>query len=265
MPASKQLGSVCNKWDGKLKKCVAKTDVMQVEGTNAAYFLCKLAVDADGAPRAYHPRDVNPNSNSGKAFDWLANLSKSDRHGIQGEDGEGPADGFVVSGTTAQNKSVDNTKNTARYVDASTIPYVVLPGAKFPLPNGAKLKDGCVAFVVDTQTGGTSGAIFADIGRAVGEGSIALARRLGLFPFSKKLFPKVIGFEDKKDFSRFFCVVFPEAIIPPPWPVADIQKAADARFKAWGGEAQLKSIVAGLPPLKPPDESPLPPLPDPAA
>jgi len=263
MPAPKRLGSVCHIWDGKLRKCTATVDVMQLDGTNGAYFFSKLAVDADGAPRAYHPRDVNPPANKGKAFDWLANLSNSDRHGIQGEDGEGPARAFVVSGTTAQNPAVKNTKSTARYVDASTIPYVVLPRAKFPLPKGMKLKDGCVAFVVDTKTGGTSGAIFADVGNAVGEGSIALARRLGLDPFSKKLFPKVIGFQDKKDFSRFFCVVFPRAIIAPPWPVADIQKAADAQFKAWGGEAQLKAIVAGLPSLKPPDESPLPPLPDP--
>lgn len=265
MPTSKRLGSACHKWDGKLRKCVATVDVMQLDGTNAAYFFSKLAVDADGAPRAYHPRDVNPRSNSGKAFDWLANLSTSDRHGIQGKDGVGPAEGFIVSGTTAQNPAVKNTKSTARYVDASTIPYVVLPRAKFPLPQGMKLKDGCVVFVVDTKTGGTSGAIFADVGNAVGEGSIALARRLGLDPFNKNLFPKVIGFEDKKDFSRFFHVVFPQMVIPPPWPVADIQKAADAQFKAWGGEAELKAIVPSLPPLQPPDESPLPPLPDPTS
>jgi hypothetical protein len=263
MPTSKRLGSACHKWDGKLRKCVATVDVMQLDGTNAAYFFSKLAIDADGAPRAYHPRDVNPRSNSGKAFDWLANLSSSDRHGIQGKDGVGPAEGFIVSGTTAQNPAVKNTKSTARYVDASTIPYVVLPRAKFPLPQGMKLKDGCVVFVVDTKTGGTSGAIFADVGNAVGEGSIALARRLGLDPFNKNLFPKVIGFEDKKDFSRFVHVVFPQMVIPPPWPVADIQKAADAQFKAWGGEAELKAIVPSLPPLQPPDESPLPPLPDP--
>jgi hypothetical protein len=265
MPTSKKLGTVCNKWDGKLKKCVATADVMQLDGTVAAYFFCKLAVDADGAPRAYHPRDVNPNANSGKAFDWLANLSTSDRHGIQGEDGEGPAKGFVVSGTSTKNPAVTNTKSTARYVDASTIPYIVLPGSRFPLPSGTTLTDGCVAFVVDTKTGGTSGAIFADVGRAVGEGSIALARRLGLDPFSKRFFPKVVGFEDKKDFARFFCVVFPRTVIPPPWPVAAIQQAADAQFIAWGGEAQLKALVAGLPPLRRPDESPLPPLPDPSA
>src|SRR4051794_9614653 len=86
MPPNK-IGSVCHEWDYKNKKCAQKIDVWQVPGTNGAHFFSKLAVDADGAPRAYHPNDKKPKQNSGKAYDWLANLSPSDRHGIQGQDG----------------------------------------------------------------------------------------------------------------------------------------------------------------------------------
>jgi hypothetical protein len=70
---------------------------------------------------------------------------------------------------------------------------------KIPLPKGTRLKNGCLAYVVDTQTGGTSGAIFGDVGHAVGEGSIALARRLGLNPFRKgRMFPKLSGSNARK-------------------------------------------------------------------
>jgi len=247
-----KIGTVCHIWDYPARKSKETTDVWQVRGSKSAHFLSKLEIDADGAPRAYHPSDRRPLDNAGKAFDWLANLGSSDRHGIQGENGAvGPAAGFVISATSLMDTRYP-TNDTRRYVDASTVPYVVLPKGTFPLPADSVLKSGCVVCVVDTKTGGYSGAIFADIGRAVGEGSIRLAQRLGLNPFVPSRWPKVRGFDGQEGDRRFFYLVFPETAIAPPWPVEQIQAQADALFASWGGEARLKTIIPRLPDLKPP-------------
>lgn len=247
-----KIGRVCHIWDYASHACKQSIDVWQLSGSQSAHFLSKLEVDADGAPRAYHPKDRNPPDNEGKAFDWLANLGSSDRHGIQGENGAvGPAPGFVISATSLTDERYPF-NDTRRYVDASSIPYVVLPKGVFPLPAETTLKLGCLVYVVDTKTGGTSGAIFADIGRAVGEGSIRLAQRLGLVPFSSSRYPKVVGFSGGAKDRRFFYLVFPETVITAPWPIEEIQAQATALFEAWGGADRLKVVVPGLPTLKPP-------------
>jgi hypothetical protein len=247
-----KLGSVCHVWDYRARSCKESVDVWQSPGSEAAYFLSKLEVDADGAPRAYHPQDRAPPANAAKAFDWLANLASADRHGTQGQGGAvGPAAGFIISATSLVDVRYP-ANDTRRYVDASTIPYVVLPQATFPLPAVMALKGGCVVCVVDTHTGGYSGAIFADVGRAVGEGSIRLAQRLGLTPFSAHRWPKVVGFDGADNNRRFLYLVFPHTTVPPPWSVDDIQNMADTLFAQWGGAERLAAIVPGLPPLKPP-------------
>lgn len=246
-----KLGSVCHKWDHHAHHCRTEIDVFNVAGTRAAHFVSKLAVDADGAPQAYHPDDRTPPDNSAQAYDWLTNVSTGDLHGIQGSGGIGPAPGFYVSGTTLHDSRYP--ENDARHwVDAAKIPYIVLPTAAFPVPAGTTLHVGCVAQVVDLRVGGSSGAIFADAGHAVGEGSIALARRLGLDPFSHRYPPKVVGFEDGHDDRRFLYVVFPEEVIDPPWPVSDIQAHADALFQQWGGVTRVKALYPHAPALRPP-------------
>ena len=260
-PGVIDLGEACVKWNHGSGQCAATTKVQQVQGTAAAHFLGKLSVDVDGAPRAYHPKDKKHPDNDAKAFDWLTSIKLSDLHGIQGDDAVGPAKGYYVSATSLQDESKD-AKDASRYVDASTIPYIVLPEAVFPVPAGKMLKRGCLAFVVDKKTGRSSGAIFADVGRAVGEGSLALAMRLGHRPFYSKVYPKVAGFDEPEYFDRFFYLVFPEEVVLPPWPETAIQTRAEALFKAWGGEARLKALHPDVKPLKKPDMVKLPPLPD---
>ena len=88
------IGSVCSEWDYDQKRCVAQVDVQLLQGSKSPFFVSKLAVDADGAPMAYHPDDTG-------SYDYLANVSRNDLHGIQGERGAvGPAPGFYVSGTS---------------------------------------------------------------------------------------------------------------------------------------------------------------------
>lgn len=253
------LGEVCVKWNHGAGQCATLTKVRHVQGTEAAHFLAKLSVDVDGAPRAYHPKDKRKPDNSARAFDWLTSIKVSDLHGIQGKDAIGPAKGYYVSATSLTNEAITNTKNASRYVDASTIPYIVLPQATFPVPAGKTLRLGCLAFVVDKETGRYSGAIFADVGRAVGEGSLALAMRLGHRPFYRDYYPKVAGFDEEEYFERFFYLVFPDEVVPPPWPEADIQSRAKTLFDAWGGEARLLALYPDATALKKPDMVKLPP------
>jgi hypothetical protein len=240
------LGSVCDEWDYTAKSCVSQATVYQLPGTAAAYFLTKMAIDADGAPKAYYPGEYYP-SNSHQAFDWLDNLNVNDQHGVQGADASAP--GFLVSGTALTDTAHYPSNDTHCYVDASSIPYIVLTGGTFPTPNSTGLQTGALAFVVDTRTGNYSGAIYADVGRAVGEASLALALMLSIDPFSKRYWPKVTGGVTGR---VIFYLVFPKVIIPPPWDVKTIQQSAYAEFQAWGDEPALNQLFPAMPKMSGP-------------
>jgi hypothetical protein len=102
---------------------------------------------------------------------------------------------------------------------------------------------------VDTKTGIYSGAIYGDVGRAVGEASLALALMLNINPFSKKYFPKVLGGTPDR---RIFHLVFPDLVVPPPWNVASIQQQANDAFDAWGGEQELRGLYPTMPAMSGP-------------
>lgn len=227
-------------------------DVQQVQGQVAAHFASSMQIDADGAPKAYHEDDRSPYDNNQPCFDWLENVKPSDRHGRQGIDGaKGPAYGFTITATSLH----DNGKaknDTSRYVDASVIPYIVLPSG-FPLPAGTTgagdITDclGCLAYVVDLISGHSAGAVFADAGPRSGEASIALALRLGRRPFYRDYHPKVSGIDDK----RFFTVVFANERLAMPLSADVIQTRARARFDDWGGWPQLVAAVKEVPEERP--------------
>jgi hypothetical protein len=227
-------------------------DVQQVTGIVAAHFASSMQIDADGAPKGYHEGDEHEWDNHWPCFDWLENLKASDRHGQQGIDGAvGPAYGFTISQTSLQDRNVHDDRNTARYVDASVIPFVVLP-ADFPLADGtntAKLSDclGCLCYVVDLTSGHATGAVFADVGPHVGEASLATALRLGRSPFYPQCHPKVSGIDSK----RFFTIVFLNERLTMPLTVAAIQTRAEALFHAWGDWAglavALKQVTKEIP------------------
>jgi hypothetical protein len=166
----------------------------------------------------------------------LVNLSQSDRHGIQGEDGIGPAPNFLISGTSLHNDQYPK-NDTRHWVDAEAIPYIVLtdyfPGA----PPKPRVRLGDCAMVIDLKTGRLSSAIYADGGNAVGEGSLKLALNLGLDPTASKHPPKVTGY----DRVEFLYITFPGANVLPPWDVDEIERVATERFMRWGGTAQVKA------------------------
>lgn len=147
---------------------------------NAAFFYeSGMTIDADGAPNAYHPDNsgIDDLRNAGAPGNWEG-LAKD----AQGEPFvQGPGDpfpGYYVSETALADRS-KAINDPARYVDASKIPFIVLPGG-LARELGARVGDFAVVF--NERNGRSSNAIFGDVGPfdRIGEGSVALAENLGI-------------------------------------------------------------------------------------
>ncbi|HKQ51987.1 MAG TPA: glycoside hydrolase family 75 protein [Pyrinomonadaceae bacterium] len=231
-----KVSDVCKEFNHQTGTCAHTTPVWQLPGKRGYFFVAKMAIDVDGAPRAYHPEDKRPPDNHTKALDWLANLSTSDRHGIQGKDGAvGPEPGFIISGTALGNPAFTES-DTRHWVDAEHIPYVVLV-SRFPRnPSLPRVKLGDCAMVIDLSSGKSTSAIFADVGAAVGEASMKTALNLGLDPTQSHFSPKVRGFD-----QDFLYIVFPDSKISPPWNTDEIETLARDRFQQWGGMDQVRN------------------------
>lgn len=137
-----------------------------------------LAIDADGAPNAYHP--------AGQGLDALANAGKPGNWwGVVTDDGTAkgnpvvqqandPFPGFYVSATSLEDPAYVRS-DPRRYVWSTKVPYVVLPPQ---LLKHARLGD----FAMVERGGKRVFALVADTGPKdkLGEGSIALADALGI-------------------------------------------------------------------------------------
>lgn len=214
---------------------VGKVTVWSLRTYMALFFKAGMAIDADGAPNAYHPQNTG--------LDYLANAGYPAKTGkrpwgivtngagtpiVQGT-GD-PFPGYFVSPTSLTDTSRPVT-DPRRYVDSTQIPYIALPGApakKF----GVKLGD--FAAVYYGKTGKLSYAIFADVGPAgkLGEGSIALARALGHEPL-------VAGRVRQGIPADVVYIVFPGSGNGRPRPIADINSEGAKLFKEWGSFSRL--------------------------
>ena len=192
-----------------------------------------MFIDADGAPNAYHP------ANSG--LDDLANAGDGGRWwGVaKDENGapyvQGPSDpfpGYYVS-TTALADWTKRPSDPARYVDASKIPYVVLP-REVARQVGARLGD--FAAVFNLRNGKSSPAIFADIGPAdsIGEGSVALADRLGV-----RSSPRRGGAA-----GGIFYILFPASGNGRPRTLEEIETEGDKLLRDWGGPTRVAACTS---------------------
>jgi hypothetical protein len=151
----------------------------RLQGTTAFFYESGMTIDADGAPNAYHPDNVGLDDlkNAGGPGNWPG-LGK-DANGeplIQGPDD--PFPGYYISTTALADRSKPWNDPT-RYVDASKIPFIVLPGA---MARGVGARPGDFAVVFNQRNGKSSYAIFGDVGPSdrIGEGSIALAENLDI-------------------------------------------------------------------------------------
>src|SRR6266581_9299275 len=162
---------------------VASVTISTFEGSLVFFFKAGMAIDADGAPTAYHPvhgRGLDNLANAGHDGNWYGVVTDTgQKHGkpiVQSSND--PAPGFYVSPTALQNKHLPRT-DPRRYVDSTAIPYISLPGHHGEILH-ASLGD--FEMVINGRNGLRSAAIYADVGpRAkIGEGSIALAKAIGL-------------------------------------------------------------------------------------
>ena len=193
-------------------------------------------MDADGAPRAYHPDNalgLDSIEHAGRRGDWWAlatDTGKSNgRPVVQGKND--PAPGYYVSMTALFDPSKPDERNPRRFVDAATIPYVVLP------PVGLEHADlGDFATVVNLQNGKVAGAIVADESAPdlkMGEGSIALARALGIDSD-----PRTGGISKGVAY-----VIYPGSGNGKPRHLKDISSHSRWRFQKWGGVKRLNSCL----------------------
>jgi Fungal chitosanase of glycosyl hydrolase group 75 len=157
---------------------VGEVSIWEVAGGSAFFFETNMAIDADGAPDAYNPDNTGLDDleSAGEPGHWwaLAIDKSTGKPYLQGPSDPDP--GYYIS-TTALWDGTKKPGDPRRYVDASAIPYIVLPH-EVAWETGARLGDFAVVF--NLRDGTRSGAIFADTGPSVGEGSIALAENLGI-------------------------------------------------------------------------------------
>ena len=204
-------------------------------GQRALVFKSKMHVDADGAPNAYHPDDgpgLDALSCAGHKGHWWGIVT--DQSGVPVIQGPGdPCPGFYISTTSLQDHSQDRRKPT-RYVDAGSIPFIVLPPQA--LKWGVSLGDTAAVYFGGFSVSQPAYAIFADVGPrdSIGEGSIALADALGV-----KSNPRRGGVDQ----HSVIYVVFPGSKFKPAWPVSvdQISRRARESFLGWGGVAQLRT------------------------
>jgi hypothetical protein len=204
--------------------------IWQSPDGSAVFFQSGMTIDADGAPNAYNPQNTGLDdlANAGQPGHWDGVVQ--DENGdpfVQGPDD--PFPGYYVSCTSLcdrNKRSVD----PRRYVDASRIPYVVLPGG-LARQAGAHLGD--FALVMNLRNGRSSYAIFADVG-TLGEGSIALADNLGIHSDAR------IGGTR----GGVLYVIFPGSGDGAPHSVDEINTLAPERAEQWGGIEQGNACLA---------------------
>jgi hypothetical protein len=132
-----------------------------------------------------------------------------------------PAPGYYVSQTALEDWTKKAT-DPARYVDSEKIPFIVLPGDVARMA-GARVGD--FAVVQNLRNRRSSAAIFADMGPELGEGSIALARALGINPDARR----------GGTYRGVLYIVFPHSGNRRPQPVEEINDTAARLLSECGG------------------------------
>jgi hypothetical protein len=200
-------------------------------------YVAGLAIDADGAFRAYHPNNrlgLDTVVHAGHPGNWWAlatETGETNGHPVlQGE--RDPAPGYYVSITSLYDATNLNERDPHRYVDAAKIPYVVLP------PVGLKqAKLGDFATVVNLTNGKVSAGIVADESAPelpLGEGSIALADALGIDSNPRN------GGSD----GGVAYVIYPDSGNGKPRALQDIVRNSEHQFQMWGGLDKLHACLA---------------------
>jgi len=210
--------------------------IWHLPGSTAFFYESGMTIDADGAPNAYHPDNIGLDdlSNAGSPGNWYGLAKDADGEPfVQGPDD--PFPGYYVSATAL----ADRTKpvnDPTRYVDASRIPFIVLPGA---MARQIGARPGDFAVVFNQRNGMSSYAIFGDVGPSdrIGEGSMALAENLG------------IRSDARNGGARRGVVflVFPGSGNGRPRPIEEINAESEKSLQDWGRTSQLAACPVQQP------------------
>jgi Fungal chitosanase of glycosyl hydrolase group 75 len=214
---------------------VAGVSISILEGSPVFFFKAGMAIDADGAPTAYHPvhgRGLDNLANAGHEGNWYGvvtdNGHKNGKPVLQGPND--PAPGFYVSPTALQNKHLPRT-DSRRYVNSVTVPYISLPGH-----HGSAMRAslGDLAMVINGHSGRRCAAIYADVGPRgkIGEGSIALAAALGLSNNAR---------HGGTSSQSIIYIVFPHSGSGSMLSPSSIHARGDQLFEEWGGLKQVRA------------------------
>jgi hypothetical protein len=236
------------------------------------YSTHRLNVDADGAPESYRMDgkglsdicdglDVINNGKRISARDYgyakchlawnAARDSKdyrnvhiygflTDKFGAPVIQGAGdPQHGNAYISTTSVTIGDAPPGTQRHYVDAMSIPYLVLPG-DFRRNQG--VRDAAVAAVYRPKTDAVAFAVFGDTGGSLDEASVRLHADLGGKPLESK--GGVLQARRNID-DEVIVVFFPSKVAKPrldsdAWR-AEINAVGKAALDAWGGEARLKA------------------------
>jgi|SRR5579872_65083 len=206
--------------------------IWHVTGDTAFFYEAGMTIDADGAPNAYHPDNIGLDdlANAGSAGNWYGLAKDADGEPfIQGPND--PFPGYYVSATALSDRT-KAVNDPTRYVDASKIPFIVLPGG---MARAIGARPGDFAVVFNQRNGHSSYAIFGDVGPSdrIGEGSVALAENLG------------IRSDARNGGARrgILFLVFPGSGNGRPRSIEEINSEGEKLLQAWGGTSQLAACA----------------------
>lgn len=155
---------------------VGKVQILKKD-SNIYYFKSGMAIDADGSPGAYCEADTGADylKNAGYPGHWWGIACDAGGRPYKQKNSD-VFPGFYISTTSLVNRNYSDSE-TLRYANSDSIAYIALP-KKIMEKRGIVLGD----YAVVIYQGDTACAIVADVGPEgkIGEGSIALARLLGI-------------------------------------------------------------------------------------
>jgi hypothetical protein len=218
--------------------------IYQTTDRHCCLFRARMHVCADGAPKAYHPL---PGENLG--LDKLSAAGLPHNNWAIATDAAGhlciqkadePAPGFYVSMTSYPNPGVADDTRQAKYMDASSINYIVLPSPIFKqFVNGPSIALGNVGFAYSPAKNTFQYAIAAEAGpnAELGEASLQLVNKLGYG--NPQGDARSGGTED----PDIIYGVFPGVSAHWPLTQAKIDQISDAEFQQWGNRTRLTALA----------------------
>jgi hypothetical protein len=236
--------------DPYLQKTVMGPLVRQVYQTTdhkCCLFRARMRVCADGAPKAYHPLPgealgLDDLSSAGLPNDNYAIATDAGGHlCVQKADEQAP--GFYVSMTRYSNPKVADDTRQNKYVDASTINYIVLSSPNFKqFTSQPNISLGNIGFAYNPANDTIQYAIFAETGPGseLGEASLQLVIKLGLGNANNDARG---GGTESPD---IIYGIFPGVSAPWPLSQSNIDQIAGAAFQTWGDRARLVALITDL-------------------